>query len=169
VTAIERVTDAFLEKFKRTVNDPANPVLFLGIDPGVANGICGYDANFHLVFAMTVHENDIVKFLNSFNAVEKCVCESYKIYSNKYSAHVNSDVVTLRVIGRIEHWTRLNSIELTMQPATIKNTAYMWLGQKPPTDSNPFRHQMDGNAHFMFWAIKKGLINAADLLRSRNK
>ena len=45
-----RLTKQYLEKIKETVNAEANPIIYLSIDPGKTNGICGYDAKFYLMF-----------------------------------------------------------------------------------------------------------------------
>lgn len=150
-----------------TVNtEQQNNVEYLSIDPGSKNGLCGYDANFSLVFMTTVFAKDMIMFMQQFKNVKKCICESYRVYSHKAKQHINSDLETVRVIGRIEHWAGVNGIELIMQPATIKNTGYKWLGQKPLPKTNPLNHQMDAHVHFIYWGVKSGKIKLEDLRKN---
>lgn len=162
----EVCNDLFLNKLNLLVNAEENPVKYLSIDPGESSGICGYDERCHLVMPMwTISDRDVVKFINTFKYVTTCICESYRVYNGKQNAHVYSDLKTTRVIGRIEYWTEINKIKLVMQPAKDKATGYKFQGIKPPPKSNPANHEMDANSHFMYFAVRNGLINAADLIK----
>ena len=158
-----------IDNFRQTVNAEANPVRYLGIDPGGSNGITGYDEKYYVVFTNTVKAADMVKFLHLFDHIITCVCESYFLFPNKTQQQIYSDMETPRVIGRIEGWAATKDVNLVMQGASVKDTAYKWLGEKKPPKSDPLNHQKDSHAHFMFWAIRTGKINAADLLRKSRK
>jgi|SRR5882724_1327340 len=153
------------ERFEETVNSDHNPVLYLGIDPGRANGVCGYDARYYVVFMYTINSLDMVHFLAQLKKVKKCVIEDYLLYPDKMKQQVYSDMETPRVIGRVESWAEAQNVELIKQGASIKSTGYKWIGRKPLPKSNPLNHELDGHVHFMYWAVKNGKINAADLLR----
>lgn len=161
----QRTTPEYLEHLKEAVNAPENPVVYLGIDPGGSNGICGYDVDYYLVFMLTVQAADMVMFLHQFKKVQKCVLEGYWVYPGKQNDHVYSDLETPRVIGRIESWAETHGVEVIVQPAAVKATGYAWIGQKVLPKSNKNNHQMDAHVHFMFWAIKFGHIDAHTLLR----
>lgn len=165
---IETFTPERYEHFTGIVNSEENPVTFLSADPGKLNGICGYDAKSYLQFMYTIQEEDINRFLKCFKKVKKCILEDYRIRPDKVKDHIYSDVLTLRVIGRFETWTDLGDITLVKQGASIKPTAYAWLGKKPLPKSNPKNHAMDAHAHFTYYAVRHGMINAAHLLEESN-
>ena len=147
------------------VNTEENPVQYLGIDPGKANGVCGYNAKFYLQFMFTIKSDDMVKFLAAFKKVKKCIMENYKLFPNKAKDQYYSDMETPRVIGRVEAWAETNGVELITQPPTIKSTGYKWIGQKPLPKSNPWNHPMDAHVHLMYWAIKNKYIHPSELLK----
>lgn len=164
-----RLTKEYLEHLKEAVNSPLNPVTYLAIDPGKSNGICAYDAKFYLVFMLTIQADDMTMFLDQFDKIEKCVMENYLVYPQKATDHVYSSLETPRVIGRIESWAERKKITLITQPASIKPTAYKWIGKKPLPKSNPRNHEMDAHAHFMYWAVSRGMIPAESLLKRSTK
>jgi hypothetical protein len=159
------LTEEYLKKLDEIVNDEKDPITYIAIDPGNSNGVCGYNSKGHLMFMTTINEKDLLKFLKVFQKIILCVTENYLIYEHKLQHHRGSDVLTLRVIGRIENWCELSNIQLVKQLAAIKNTGYLWLGKKPLPKSNPANHKWDAHVHFIYWAVRKGLIKAADLLR----
>ena len=168
--AVKRLTEEYLANFKKVVNAEANPTKYLAIDPGKANGVCGYDAKYYVLFMMTVHADDIVMFLDQFDTIDKCIMESYAVYPNKVKDHIYSDLETPRVIGRIESWAKLKKVELIRQPAHIKPTGYKWIGEKPLPKSDIMNHSLDGHVHFMYWAVLRGYIKLEDLIkRSANE
>jgi predicted Zn-ribbon and HTH transcriptional regulator len=165
---LERLSKEQLAQVKEVVNQPQNPVKYISIDPGKTNGVCGYDEKYYCQFMVTIPSIDMMQFLNQFDKVDKCICESYKVYPQKAKQHIYSDMETSRVIGRIESWAELKGIELIMQPASIKPTGYAWTGKKPLPKSNSLNHQLDAYIHFMYWAVRNGKINAGDLLKTNN-
>jgi hypothetical protein len=167
-TAKARLSVADLTRLKEAVNKSENPVTYLGIDPGESNGICGYDSKFYLQFMTTIYFEDITKFLHQFDHIKLCVVEGYHVYPNKAQQHVYSNLKTPRVIGRIESWAEIKNINLIRQPATVKATGYKWIGEKPLPKSNPQNHALDAHVHFMYWAVRHGKVNAADLLRKHD-
>lgn len=155
------LTDNILTELRPLVT----AVKYLAIDPGKANGVCGYNAEYQLAFMFTIRDEDMLKFLDCFEAIEQCICENYTLYPNKAMKQVYSDMPTSRVIGRIEGWAARNKVTLTMQPASIKATGYAWIGKKPLPKSNPRNHEWDAHVHFMYWAVKNRKINASVLLQ----
>jgi hypothetical protein len=164
-------TDPFqnLESFESSINADINPAIYLAIDPGKANGVCGYDEKYYTKFMVTVQSVDMVRFLTLFKRIELCVTEGYKLYPNKTREQIYSDMETPRVIGRIESWAEQNKVKLEMQPASIKPTGYKWIGQKPLPKSNPLNHQLDAHVHFMHWGIKAGKIPIPNLAERLKK
>lgn len=162
-----RLTDSEFEHLTEAVNAEHNPVEYLAVDPGKGNGICGYDTKFYLQFMMTIHEADIVRFMEQFEKVKVCILEGYKLYPNKTKEQIYSDMLTPRVIGRIETWAERHKVKIVLQGANVKATGYQWLGKKPLPKSNPQNHPMDAHAHGTYYAVRKGLINPADLLRKK--
>ncbi|MFY3742113.1 MAG: hypothetical protein HMLIMOIP_002577 [Candidatus Nitrosomirales archaeon] len=161
----ERVTKEYLVRLEEIVNADINPVEYLGIDPGKSNGVCGYDNKYYLLFMLTIHADDMILFMHQFKKVKKCIIEDYKVYPNKAKDHIYSSLETPRVIGRIETWAKTNEVELIKQPASIKSTAYKWLGQEPLPKSNKMNHQVDAHAHFIYWGIKTGRIDIRSLIK----
>jgi hypothetical protein len=153
-----------LENLKNTVNSDDNPIIYLSIDPGKYNGVCGYDARYYPMFMYVVDEKDITEFIHSFEKVKLCVLEDFKLFPNKSRSQIYSDMPTSRVIGRVEDWTKLKKIELIKQPSNIKATGYAWIGKKPPAKHTNKNDPMDAHVHFMFWAVKNGKIPASKLL-----
>ncbi len=162
----DRTTPEFLERLSSVVNAPENPVLYLAIDPGKSNGVCGYDAKFYLQFMMTVHADDMVEFLEQFNQVTTIVCEDYKVFYHKAKDHAFSDLETPRVIGRIEGYAARMRVKLVKQMSNIKTTGYAFIGKKPLPKSDPKNHQLDAHVHFIFYAVKNQLIDIKTLLKS---
>jgi predicted Zn-ribbon and HTH transcriptional regulator len=160
----EPIPDAELEIWKTRVNLETNPVTYLSIDPGKSNGVCGYDKKYNIVFMGTVREEDMTNFLNCFDNLAVCVVESYRLYPNKRKQQIYSDMLTSRVIGRVEGWAARKGIKLVMQPASIKPVGYAWIDKKPLPKTNPHNHEWDAHVHFMYWAISKGKIDASILL-----
>lgn len=160
------LTQERLEHFAGVVNNEDNPVLYLGIDPGKSNGICGYDAKYYLSLMLTVPSDKMVQVMEMFEKVQKTVMENYLLYPNKMDKQIYSDMETPRVIGRVEAWAERKGVELIMQGASIKPTGYKWIGKKPLPKSNPANHELDAHVHFMYWAVKHHKINAAQLLRT---
>jgi len=140
-------------------------VKYLSIDPGLSNGICGYNKRGHLQFSIIIKLDELVDFLKQYKRVDTVIVEDYTIYPNKAKDHIYSDVPTSRAIGRIESWAELNDTKLIKQPAHIKSTGYKFLGKKPLPKSNPNNHWLDAHAHFTFWAVGNGLIDPRSLLK----
>lgn len=162
----ERTTPRYLEHLKEAVNADFNPVKYLSIDPGKANGICGYDAKCYLVFMLAVHADDIMMFLEQFEKVDTCVLEDFTLYPHKAKEQIYSDMETSRVIGRVESWTQRKKVTLVKQGAKIKAVGYAWIGEKPPPrDKTKKRDKMDAHVHFIYWAVRNRLISARDLLK----
>ncbi len=157
------LTPEYIEKLSEIVNNENDPIVYIAIDPGKSNGVCGYNALGHLQFMTTIDERDLLKFLGIFKRVNKCITENYLVYAHKAKHHINSDVLTLRVIGRIENWCELNNIPLVKQLAAIKSTGYKWLGKEPLPKSNPANHKWDAHVHFVYWGVMKGILKAKDL------
>ncbi len=152
------------EKLCELVNSPIKPVKYLSIDPGKANGVCGFDAEYKLMALWTVNHEDILTFLRQFKNIEKCIIENFILYTHKAFEQVNSDMLTSRIIGRVENWAELNDVDLIKQGANIKPIGYKYIGRKPLPKSNKLNHAMDAYVHFMYWAVRHRKINAADLL-----
>lgn len=162
----ERLTKEYLANLNNAVNAVQNPVVYLGIDPGESNGICGYDAKYYLLFMLTIHHEDMVMFMHQFKSVKKCIMEEYKVFSHKAKQHINSDLKTTQVIGRVQSWAKLHEVELIMQPSSIKPTGYKWIRKKPLPKSNPMNHSLDGHVHFVYWGVRTGRIKLEDILRN---
>lgn len=160
-----RVTEVGLRKLRSTVNAPENPVVYLGIDPGKHNGICGYDARCYLQFMYTIEEDDLAEFLDCFEKLETIVIESFKLYPNKAQKQIYSDMVASRMIGAVNNWAKLKKVPVAEQGSSIKETAYKWLGKKALPKSNPLNHQFDAHAHFIYWAICNEKMKASDLIK----
>lgn len=160
----KELTPEWLSHLKEAVNKDVNPVKYLAIDPGKANGVCGYDARYYLVFMLTIAADDMVLFMKQFEKVDKCIMEGYKLYPNKMHEQIYSDMETPRVIGRVESWSTIRNVELIMQPATVKETGYKWLGEKPLPKSNKRNHQMDAHVHFTYWGVRTQRISLEDIL-----
>ncbi len=163
----EEVTEDMLKRLSDTVNAEENPVKYLSIDPGKANGICGYDAKYYTVFMLTLDEKDVVDFLQQFKFVDTCIIENFILYPNKAQQQVYSDMGTSRVIGRVESWANKLGVDLVKQNASIKSTGYAWIGQKPLPKSNKKNHEMDAHVHFIYWAVKSHRMDAAQLIKPR--
>jgi hypothetical protein len=160
----QRLTKEDFSKIHEVVNLDANPVKYLGVDPGKANGVCGYNSEYFLAFMWTIQEDDMIDFLDQFEKIDTCVIENYSLYPNKAQQQVYSDMVTSRVIGRFEGWAARNNIKLVKQPASIKPVGYAWIGQKQPSKSDSQNHAKDAHVHFMYWAVKTGKLDARILL-----
>ena len=160
-----QLTEEDLGKLGSVVNEDHNPVKYLAIDPGKANGVCGYDAKYYPVFMYTVPADDMVRFLDLFKTVETCVVEGFNLYPNKAKDQFYSDMETSRVIGRVESWAELRHVTIVRQGANIKATGYKWVGTKALPKSNPRNHEMDAHIHFMYWAVRNRKINASDLIK----
>lgn len=154
-----------IDKFEEFVNREENPVIYLAIDPGGKNGVCGYDVKAYLSFMVTVKADDMIYFLEKFHNIKKCIIEDFTLYPDKAREQIYSDMETSRVIGRVEAWSERKKIQLIKQPAKIKPTGYKWIGKKPLSKKNPQNHSMDANVHFIYWAVRNNLIKASDLLR----
>lgn len=155
----QKISDEDFTNLTATVNATENPVKYLAIDPGKSNGVCGYDQRFYLVFMYTIQEDDFTRFLECFNSVATVIVEDFVLYPNKTKEQVYSDMLTSRVIGRVEGWAARNNVKLVKQKATIKKTGYLWLNKKPLPKSNPQNHKMDAHVHGMYWAIRNKLID----------
>lgn len=161
---VESLSDDIVQTFGKVANYEPHPITYLGIDPGEANGICGYNDEFHLMFMATVADKDITGFLDIFQNLKLIVIEDFVLYPSKAMKQVYSDMPTSRVIGRVEEWAGKRDVQLVKQLATIKTTGYKWIGKKPLPKSNKLNHELDAHVHFMYWAIKRGKIKLADLL-----
>jgi hypothetical protein len=144
-------------------------VIYLSIDPGKSNGVCGYDADYALLFMITVKSSEMIMFLQQFKNLKKCILEGFTLFPNKAKEQVYSDMETPRVIGRVESWATIVGVELIKQAPSIKPTGYKWIGEKPLPKSNPKNHSLDAHVHFMYWAIKGGHIDARSLVKDRPK
>lgn len=158
-----RITEEGFEKLRQLANNEINPVIFLSFDPGKGTGVTGYDAKYYLQFMWTIHADDVVKFLACFDHISLIVMENYRVFAHKAKAHINSDLLTVRVIGRIESWCENKDITLIPQAPSIKTTAYKWAKKKPLPKSNPRNHALDAHVHFIFFAVQRGYINLASI------
>lgn len=143
-------------------------IYYLSIDPGKKNGCCGYDADFNLVFMITILEKEIINFLarDDLKTVKICILEDYKVYPHMAKQHTYSSLETPRVIGRVETWCKLSNIRLIKQMAHVKATGYRYLGIKPLPKSNPLNHQYDAHAHATYWGVLNGRISPERLLEN---
>lgn len=158
------LTEEYVSKLDEFVNNEEKPVVYLAIDPGVSNGVTGYSATGQIQFMTTINEKELLKFLRIFKKINTLICEDYRIREDKAKHHIGSDVVTLRVIGRIENWCEVANVVLVKQMPTIKSIGYKWLGKKPLPKHNPANHKWDAHVHFIYWGVRKGIINLKDLL-----
>jgi len=154
-----------LDKFTELVNNNLTPIIYLAIDPGKFNGVCGYDEKYQLHFMHVVASTDMTKFIRAFNNVTTCIIEDFKLYPNKAFEQAYSDMETPRVIGRVEDWATMRDIRVIKQGASIKKTGYLWLGKTPPSKSSNQNDPMDAHVHFIYWAVMHNKINAIDLLK----
>lgn len=161
----QQTTPEFLALLNSVVNSGPNYVAYLAIDPGKANGVCGYTETGDLVFMLTVQANDMTMFLKQFNTVKNCIIENFKLFPNKARQQIYSDMETSRVIGRVETWAQLNDVKLIKQMSNVKATGYAWIGEKPLPKSNKMNHQLDAHVHFIYWAVRNGLINIQQLIK----
>lgn len=88
------------------------------------------------------------------------VCESYRIYSDRAKQHINSDVPTLRLIGRIEHICELRAIPVTFQLASEGKsfaTDSLLAKWKISSDNEPhnIRHSKDAVRHGIHYLLFK--------------
>lgn len=158
-----------IDKFTEIVNNKLAPIIYLAIDPGKYNGVCGYDEKFQLHFMHVVAATDMTKFLRAFNNVTTCIIEDYLLYPNKAKDQFYSDMETPRIIGRVESWTESKNIKLVKQPAKIKPTGYLWIGKKPPSKGSNKNDPMDAHVHFMYWAVYNRKIKPEELLKRTTK
>lgn len=154
-----------IEHLGTIVNLDQNPVRYLSIDPGKHNGVSGYDDRFYLQFMYTVNYKNMTDFLTQFSRIKVCVVEDFLLYPNKALEQRYSRMETSQVIGGINTWAKLEDVKVITQLAAIKETGYKWLGQKPPSKSNPRNHELDAHCHFTYWAVRNGHINLVDLLK----
>jgi hypothetical protein len=161
----ERTTPEYLVRLKEAVNADHNPVIYLSIDPGKSNGVCGYNAKYYPMFMLVIDSEDMILFLHQFKRIEKCITEKYIVYSNKAKQHIGSNLETSRVIGRIESWAKTNDVQLIMQPASDKVQGYIFMQQKPLPKTNLLNHAMDAKAHFYFWAVRTHRIIPSGVMR----
>lgn len=159
-----RVTEQGLTHLKEAANAEANPVKYLGIDPGGTNGVCGYDGRFYLIFMYNIKAPDMTDFVEVFEHLDTIVIEDFKLYPNKAKQQFYSDMQTSRIIGGIETWARLKKVTVVKQGANIKDTGYKWIGKKPLPKINSRNHQMDAHVHFMYWAISNKKVDPGKLL-----
>ncbi len=155
-----KITAEYLAHINSVVNNEQNPVTYLGIDPGNATGITGYDEKFYLQFSLTLKPEDVGVFLDNFYHLKTVVYEGFALFPNKAKQQIYSKMTTSQVIGRIKTISELRGFEVVEQQSTIKNTGYKYLGKKPLPKSNPQNHTMDAHVHFMYWAISKGKLKA---------
>lgn len=158
------MTDEDLDRLKEAANNGTNPVKYIAIDPGKANGVCGYDSRFYLQFMFTIPEESMIDLLRVFEKVDTCIIEDYRLFPDKSKDQVYSDMLTSRIIGRVETWAQIGKIRLVKQGSKIKNTGYKWIGRKPLPKSNPRNHSLDAHVHFMYWAITTSKIAPETLL-----
>ncbi len=158
--------ESSIESLASFANNEMVPVKYLAIDPGKANGICGYDEQYKLLMMWTVKEQDMLTFLRQFKKVDKCIIENFLLYSHKAQQQVSSDMLTSRVIGRVENWAEVNDIDLIKQNASVKPLGYKYLGKQPLPKSNRLNHAMDAHAHFIYWGVRMRKINVRDLLNN---
>lgn len=163
-----RLTPELLSSLEEVVNNEQNPIEYLSFDPGKDNGATGYDSKYYLSFMLTVAEQDMLDFLKCFKHVKKVTIENFTLFPHKRTEQNYSDMLTSRVIGRVEVWSQLNEVELIKQSPNIKRTGYAWIGIPSPSKSNPKRHELDAHAHFVYRAVKNGWIKAEDLLKKPN-
>ena len=166
---IGTLTDEYLAHLKSTVNTEINPVMYLGIDPGKANGVCGYDAKYYPMFMLTVTADQMVMFLHQFECIKTCIIEGYRVFPNRAKDHIYSDLETPRVIGRVESWAEVKKVQLVKQPSHIKPTGYKWIGEKPLSKSNKRNHALDAHVHFIYWCVTSGRIPLEDLIKRGSK
>lgn len=166
---LEDYSDESFAKLKSFVNADLNPVHYLSIDPGKSNGVCGYDSRFYLQFMLVIPSDKMVKFLNQFRRITNCVVEDYRLYPNKAKEQYYSDMETPRIIGQIEGWAELYDVNVTKQPASIKPTAYKWLGKKPLPKTNPLNHALDAHVHGIYWGVRNKIIDPTSLIKRTSK
>lgn len=116
---------ASYETLIRARNDAGNiPHKVVAIDPGDHIGWATFEDGIltghgvHFSPANTHLRN--IEWLNDFIHVARptvVVCEDYRIYRTKASAHINSNVPTLKLIGAIEIVCNQLDIMLVMQSA----------------------------------------------------
>ena len=97
-----------------------------------------------------------MKFLHDFQNIcqhqsnFRLLVEDYKIRTTTVSANLNKELITVKVIGVIEWFCRINNIQINFQPAGIGNAFFdrqrleemdLWIvGKKHARDA--IRHGM---------------------------
>ncbi len=84
------------------------------------------------------------------------VCEDFHLFPNKAQAQIWSDMETVRIIGAIEYFCRINKIEFVLQKPNVKSIAYMWAGIKVPKN-HAATHKTDAYVHGVYYLQKNGL------------
>ncbi len=154
-----------IDFFTSAVNAEQDPVLYLSIDTGEYNGVCGYEEKAYIKFAEVISLSDLSVFLRCFKTLKKCIHESFFLFPHKAKEQIYSNMPAVRAIGRIEDWAQTEKIPLVAQQPSVKATGYKWLGKKPPTKSSNKNDTMDAHVHFIYWAVRNKVISVSDLLR----
>lgn len=160
MTLRERLT------YERMLADRARthtiPGRLLALDPGHESGIALF-INGTLVHRRQMQITPDIghKLEELFNEVypDIVVCEAYRIYATHAKQHINSDVPTLRLIGRIEHVCEMRGIPIEFQSASqgkgfmTDDTLRLWKMIKE-NEPDSIRHSRDAvrhGAHFLLF------------------
>lgn len=133
---------------------------YLAVDPGKSNGVAVFNDAAQLVFMGVIQEAEFSRWLADLKFTPKvAIVEDFVLYPHKAKDQTYSNMVAVRMIGRMEYWAHINNVELVKQPAHLKSMGYRYLGEKPAKN----QHAKDALVHGLYYLIRHGIMSTKDI------
>lgn len=139
-------------------------MLVLAFDPGGRNGWAYHDEHKLIDFG-NVPYKDLEDFLINFDReIDLIVCEDYKQLPGRYAkaAHTGQKFETLRAIGKVQFWAKMNKCKIVMRPSSDLPTAIKRTGIDPKkSGAHKDTHWAYAYVHGMNVLIRTGIAKSS--------
>lgn len=130
---------------------------YLCFDPGISTGWARFDNEGQITEKGILRGLDaLADFLEETEIPTHIICESYRVFKHKATAHIGSKVETAQAIGMIKAKARLWKAEYIEQPSSILTIAQMWSGVKLPSNHDK-SHDIAAYNHGVYYLQKNGI------------
>jgi hypothetical protein len=131
---------------------------YLAIDPGGTTGWATLNELGDVTAMGQVKQKDFVEFFTDklTSELKHVIVEDYRNYAWKQQKKWSRND-TSKLIGQIEMLCSMRGVPITLQPATCKNSGYLWAGLHKAPANHSISHQYDAVAHGVYWTQVNGI------------
>lgn len=144
------------------------PSTYLALDPGETTGWASFDDKGEIL-EMGQFSLKEVNRLNDLihENLKTVIVEDYRNHGFTQQKRWGRND-TSKVIGRIEAICSIRGVEVVLQPNTVRNIGYKWMGTEQPKNHS-ISHQWDAAAHGVYWLQKNDIRPVGLVIKQRKE